>query len=204
MTFSSFPIDPNAILVADASVVINLNATGRAEDIIQAHPGSIVLTDAAFAELAAGANKGHNDHEQVQVLVDSGAMRQVSLGESGLRVYASLIEGSALKTLDDGEAATIGYAHEVGGVAIIDERKARTICEKAFPGLSIASTVDMLTHSLVEEALGRQGQIKAVTNALRGARMRVPPHQVELVVDLIGEEVAATCNSLPRAARMAR
>ena len=38
MTSSSFPISSRTIFVADASVVINLNATGRALDIIRAQP----------------------------------------------------------------------------------------------------------------------------------------------------------------------
>src|SRR5262249_11004285 len=68
MSSSSFPINADTILVADASVVINLNATGRARDIIQAQPGSLVVTENAFAELSAGAKKGHDDHAQLQAL----------------------------------------------------------------------------------------------------------------------------------------
>ena len=110
----SFPINADTILVADASVIINLNATGRARDIIQAQPGSLVVTENAFAELSAGAKKGHDDHVQLQALIDIGAVRIVTLGEAGASIYAALVEGSALRTLDDGEAATIGYAHETG------------------------------------------------------------------------------------------
>jgi hypothetical protein len=33
----------------------------------------------------------------------------------GNNIYEGLVKGSALRMLDDGEAATIGYAHEVGG-----------------------------------------------------------------------------------------
>lgn len=201
MSSSSFPISPRTVLVADASVVINLNATGRALDIIRAQPGTVVVTDNAFAELEAGARKGHNDHKQLQALIGAGAVRLAQLGEVGNGVYASLIEGSAVRTLDDGEAATIGYAHEISGVALIDERKARTICASDFPSLPIASTIDLLTHDLIENALGHQGQIDAIVNALRSARMRVPPHQIAMVVKLIGEETALTCNSLPKAMR---
>lgn len=201
MSSSSFPIDAHTILVADASVVINLNATGRAFDIVGAHPGSVVVTDNAFAELSAGARNGHSDDEKLQALIDSGAVRLVQLGEAGSRVYSSLVEGSALRTLDDGEAATIGYAHETGGVAMIDERKARTICESEFPGLTVVSTIDLLTHEVVGHALGQEAQVDAIVNALRIARMRVPPHQIEMIVNLIGDEAAATCNSLPKAVR---
>jgi predicted nucleic acid-binding protein len=201
MSCSSFPINSDTILVADASVIINLNATGRVRDIIQAQPGSLVVTENALAELAVGAKKGHDDHAQLQALIDMGAVRVVTLGETGASIYAELVEGSAIRTLDDGEAATIGYAHETGAIALIDERKARTICERDFPDLTIASTIDVLMHELVATALTPSGQVEAIINALRNARMRIPPHQMELVVTLIGEENAAVCSSIPKKSR---
>ena len=189
------------MLVADASVIINLNATGRASEIIQAYEGSVVVTAIAFAELVAGARNGHNDAKKLQRLVDSGTVNLVHLGDTGNAIYSSLLEGSAFSTLDDGEAATIGYAHENGAAAMIDEKKARSICEKEFPELPVISTVDLLTHKVIETVLGKEGQIKVIINALRDARMRVPSHQIDMIVNLIGDEAASTCNSLPRAVR---
>lgn len=203
MSSSSFPINADTILVADASVVINLNATGRARDIIQAQPSSLVVTENAFEELASGAKKGHDDYAQLRALIDIGAVRVVTLGETGESIYAGLVEGSAVRTLDDGEAATIGYAYETGAIALIDERKARTICGCDFPDLSIASTIDLLTHELIATALTATGQAEAIVKALHNARMRIPPDQIELVVRLIGEENAAMCNRIPRKVRAA-
>lgn len=203
MSSSSFPINADTILVADASVVINLNATGRARDIIQAQPGSLVVTKNACTELASGVKKGHDDYAQLQALIDIGAVRVVKLGETGESIYARLVEGSAVRTLDDGEAATIGYAYETGAIALIDERKARTICGCDFPDISIASTIDLLTHELIATALTATGQAEAIINALRNARMRIPPDQIELVVRLIGQENAAMCNSIPWKVRAA-
>ncbi|MFQ5535198.1 MAG: hypothetical protein ACE5EM_10315 [Sphingomonadales bacterium] len=201
MSSSSFPTNSSTVLVADASVVINLNATGYATEIIQSHPGLLAVTDNAFAELARGIGNGHSDADQLQALSDSGIVNLVQLSDTGKAIYASLIEGSALRTLDDGEAATIGYAHEVGGIALIDERKAINLCANNFPDLAVASTVDLLTHEAVGNALGKQSQIEAIVRALQIARMRVPPDHVNLVVDMIGEEVASTCNSLPKSVR---
>jgi predicted nucleic acid-binding protein len=198
MISSSFPIDTGTILVADASVIINLNATGRAYDIIQAHKGSVVVTGQAFAELVAWAHNGHSDDKKVQALIDCGVVKIVDLGETGNLVYSSLVDGTALNTLDDSEAATIGYAYETGAIAMIDERKARTICEKDFPGLAIVSTIDLLTHEVIATALGEEGQLNSIVNALRNARMRIPSHQVEEIVALIGYETAASCTILPR------
>jgi predicted nucleic acid-binding protein len=162
-----------------------------------------VVTDNAFAELAEGIRNGHSDAEKLQALIEQGVVRRVNLGGNGTRIYESLIEGSALRTLDDGEAGTIGYAYETAGIAMIDERKALKLCAESFPKLAVACTVELLIHEAIERALGRQKQIEAVFAALRDARMRVPPTQVSRVVALIGEERAASCNSLPKAARAA-
>lgn len=201
MSSSSFLINNKTILVADASVVINLNATGTASDIIQALPGSFVVTKNALEELSTGAHNGHTDAEKLRALVACGLIRIVELGEFGDSIYSSLVEGEASRTLDDGEAATIAYAHENGAVAMIDEKKARSICQGAFPDLKMISTIDLLTHKLVKMALGAEIQRSSVVNALRDARMRVPGHQIDMVVKLIGDETAATCVSLPMSVR---
>ena len=203
MSSSSFPTSPGAVLVADASVVINLNATARAADIIRALPNRLVTTGNAFIELTNGTSNGHDDARLLQLLIDQGLVQVVSLGDSGSNVYEELVEGTAQRTLDDGEAATIGYAHEVGGVALIDERKARGLCAERFPGLLVASTIDVLMHETILSALGQEAQIEAIVRALQQARMRVPPEQLAKVVGLIGTQRAAACESLPRAARQA-
>ncbi|GFO63159.1 hypothetical protein [Geomonas paludis] len=201
MNSSSFPDDTEMILVADASVIINLNATGRAMDILTAYPGTVVVTTQALDELLLGGNKGYSDGKKLQELIEVGRVRAVCLGEAGSEVYFSLVNGPAVQTLDDGEAATIGYADETGAVAIIDEKKARAICQKEFPQLQLKSSVDLLMHNAVVDALGREAHVASVVSALKNGRMRVLPHQQEMIVTLIGLETAAGCNSLPKAVR---
>lgn len=189
MSSSSCPNDPRATLAADASVVINLNATGCAAEIIAAIPGTFAVTKSVLAELAEGARKGHDDAAKLEGLIRCRAVKLVELGDEGNGVYAELVDGPAEETLDDGEAATLAYAHEVRGVALIDEVKARRICDGRFPELRIASTVDVLIHEAVRKALGQERQIDAVGKALRDARMHVLPHQRQLVRELIAATV---------------
>ncbi len=204
MNSSSFLLSPGAGLVADASVIINLNGTGHAADIIKALPQALFVTDNACVELEAGANRGHQDYARLLELIDAQIVCRVSLGAAGMKVYESLIDGSTLRTLDDGEAATIAYAHEVSGVALIDERKARTLFAESFPNLGIVSTVELLLHDVIAAALGAERQADAIASALIKARMQVPREHVETVRALIGPERAAQCTSLPKVARDAR
>jgi predicted nucleic acid-binding protein len=201
MSSLNFPTDPRAALTGDASVVINLIATGCAAEIIRALPNPFVVTDNACTELKGGASKGHSDHDQLIQLADAGLVKLVSLRASGLSIYESLIDGSNLRTLDDGEAATIAYAHETAGVALLDERKARSLCAASFPALRVISTAEILMHSALKRALGIQGQADAIVNALKIGRMRVPPEHVSQLRTLIGEDRAGQCASLPKAAR---
>jgi predicted nucleic acid-binding protein len=201
MSSSSFLSNPQINLIADASVVINLNATARATDIIKCVRNKFLVTDNACSELDAGGKSGHRDYAKLVELIDAGLVHRAQLGARGVAVYESLVAGSTLETLDDGEAATIAHAHECGGIALIDERKARTLCSASFPGLIVASTIELLMHETVATALGPESQADAVVNALILARMRVPAEYLARVKALIGPERVALCTSLPKATR---
>lgn len=197
MTLSRFPTSPADVIVADASVLINLNATGHFEAIIKASICTVHVTQNAFDELLRGSRNGHRDASDVEALTLRGLITVVSLVENAEPVYRSLIEGHASETLDDGEAATIAQAHATSGVALIDEKKASRICTSRFPGLRVASTAELLLDKRISNALGAS-HADAVFMALTGARMNVPPEHQAAIRSLIGDENASRCKSLPQ------
>ena len=198
MRYPGFPIDSDVTLVGDASFMINLNATGFSDQIIRSVPNLLVVTEDVLRELKYGSDSGHDDYEKLKDLIDMGFLNLVSLGNKGKNVYLSLIQGSASKTLGDGEASTIGYAVEAGCCVIIDDKKAEKICKKQFPWISVVTTFDFLTQASVEKTLGQKKHREAIYNALYLARMRIPTKRQEYVVRLIGENLAAHCSSLSR------
>lgn len=198
MSSSNSLSNPSRPFVADTSVLINLNASGRAHDLIRAFPNRFVVTENAISELAAGIKNGHEDGRQVETLMSAGLIELAVLSEDAMATYSALIEGSAARTLDDGEAATIAFAYHSGGVALLDERKARSRCVTDYNGLPLASTVELFLHESVGGALGNQGMIDALLAALQKGRMRVPLELVGMVVGLIGEKHAVNCPSIPR------
>lgn len=202
MISSNFPADHDIPVVADTSVVINLNATGFSSRIIQALPNPFFVTKNVLGEAIAGSVRGHRDGEKLKALIEDGVVALADLGERGISVYASLVEGPVIHTLDDGEASTIARATEIRGIALIDERKATRICREKFPETSTVMTVDLLFHELVGEALGEERQKEAVYNALHRARMRVPREVESSVVAFIGKDLAASCLSLSRGSRL--
>ena len=160
------------------------------------------MTPHVVAEVARGARLGHTATSSQLFRRTLSVVREVDeLGDRGNSIYSSLVNGSAASTLDDGEAATIGYACEVAGIAVIDESKARSICSRYYPALSLSTTADLLLHNTVAAALGESGQKEAILNALFKARMQVPQHLLREVVGLIGERAASGCVSLPRSVR---
>ena len=186
-----------AAVVADTSVIINLNATGCAESILRALPNPCVVVEDVALELAIGRQTGRRDADALTVLIDQHLVEHVRLRDTGISHFATLVSGSAAETLDDGEAATIAYAIERSAVALIDERKAIRICTERFPDLAVGCTIDVLAHRHVQASLGPP-LADAVFNALDRGRMRVPEQYGQWVVDLIGEERAAGCRSLPK------
>lgn len=197
MSCSSFPDPAGRMLVADASVLINLDASGFAETIITASCGVLHATRNAVDEVIEGERRGYGNAGAMHSLEKRGLLRVVDIGNKEEPVYRALVEGTAARTLDDGEAATLAFAVENRAVALIDEKKAQRICEEQYRGTPVVTTTDMMLHSRVTAALGDQ-HVTALHAALIHARMHVPPHLVETVVALLGNQRSLECPSLPR------
>jgi predicted nucleic acid-binding protein len=197
-------LDPSKPLVLDASVAINLNATGNGIRILDAIPNPVVLLDSVSRELEAGRAKGRSDAELVSSLVAARRAEIVSLCGECEGNFLALVCGSGSATLDDGEAATIAWAVAHGGIPIIDERKGLSICKDRFPSVPAATTTDIFAHDGVVGAFGRDALGDAIFNALTLARMRVQESHISWVVDMIGASRAQLCHSLPLSVRRAQ
>jgi predicted nucleic acid-binding protein len=193
--------DPSAVIVADTSTVINLNATGCAREIVRAIPNKFVVVDVAAAELNEGRRRGRRDADLLAELVRDRILEIVELDDSADAQFENLVVGHAAMTLDDGEAATIAYAVSRQATPVIDERKATRICAERYPALRIGCTVDILAHPGVEKYLGKDMLANAVFDALQKGRMGVLPQHVKWVIELIGSARAAACASLPKSVR---
>lgn len=198
MVFSNYPNNSSKPLVADTSVMINLNATGCADIILKAYADKILITRQVLFELNRGEINGHKDGEKIKALIDHGIVKVIDLGEKGVKIYESLITGTTSDTLDDGEASTIGCVNELEGAIVIDERKANSICSRKYPNLEAYSTIDILTSAPVKNELGKEKQSEAIFNALKNARMNVPHERAKEIIEIIGADRAAQCRTLSR------
>lgn len=202
MSFVSCLNDHSEVVVLDASVVVNLNATGCAMRLIDACSNPFRVTQQVLRELRLGQVQGYSDAAQLEALIDQSAVELVTLSDSAEAVYLQLVSGHTADTLGDGEAATLAYANQTGHWAGIDERKATRICNERFSSLRLATTVDLLANAEIIASLSQTALSDAVFNTLQRARMRVLPDQVEWVVGRVGNERAKSCSSIPNRYRM--
>lgn len=189
--------------VADASVWINLAATGCADRILKLYGGTVDITQTALSELERGRAKGRKAADEVAALLHLGLTRIVDLEPQDEDLFLSLVAGDAAQTLDDGEAATLVHAHRIGTTAFIDERKATSLAAVRFPSLLIASTVDLLFAPAVRSGLGEASLGDALYGALVNAKMRVAAHLATEVIACIGRDRAEACSSFPASVRRA-
>lgn len=188
-------------LFLDASVVVNLNATGYADKILTALPLKVLVPKPVIRELRNGAARGHADATDLGKLLDRKIVLEASLSGSSQSEFIALTAGATVSSLGDGEAATIACAHASGAWAAIDERKARRICEERYKSVTVVSTVDILAHGHVVDAMTEEEMSKAVFAALEVANMHVHPHHVEWVTSWIDDGLLYRCRSLPRSVR---
>lgn len=150
------------------------------------------------AELESGRSRGRYDHRLLSELVREGFVDLIELDAAGEEAFEQLVIGTAASTLDDGEAAAIACALQLGVPVVIDDQKAIRICREKFPSLTIMSTVDVLRAEQTLNVLGGSRLEKAVLNALQVGRMRVLDRDLDWVVEQIGIKQAMDCPSLPR------
>jgi predicted nucleic acid-binding protein len=201
MTFSSCLTDHDGAIVLDASVIINLLATGYATEILQALRGPLIVTGNVAREIAQGTANGRPESALLADLIASNCLQLKELSGLPLEHFFSMVSGNTSDSLGDGEAATLAFAICNGCSAAIDEKKATRIASERFSALKLVTTVDILAHAPVRNSLGHETLASATLRALQVARMQVRPHQLNWVKQLISEDNLAKCASLKRYAR---
>ncbi|SDK76613.1 hypothetical protein [Pseudomonas indica] len=201
MTFSSCLNNQRNAIVLDASVIINLLATGHANTILQALAVPLYVTDYVVREIAQGVVNGRPEPALLDELISNQILIVKELTGTALEDFFGLVSGHTSSSLGDGEAATLALAYRNDLSAAIDEKKATRIAAERFQMLKLVTTVDILAAPPVHESLGNEALRTAILRSLQRARMQVREHQFEWVAQLIGKEHAGQCPSLKRYAK---
>ncbi|HFH3443548.1 hypothetical protein [Pseudomonas aeruginosa] len=201
MTFSSCLTNQRTAFVLDASVIINLLATGHASTILQALSVPLIVTDSVVREIGQGTVNGRPEPDLLAALINDQVLTVKELVGTTLEDFFGMVSGHTSSSLGDGEAATLALAHHNGFSAAIDEKKATRIAAERFKGLKLVTTVDILAYAPVRASLGNEVLAKATLHALQRARMQVREHQFDWIAQLIGPENVGKCPSLKRHVR---
>jgi hypothetical protein len=184
-------------LVCDASVLINLIATDRAQTILAAIGRPRVIVDWTMQEVFRDPRDGTPARGFLTSLVRAGGLVEATLDASGLDLFLDLVGATPPDDLSDGEAAVIAHANSTGSAVVIDERKASRICRRRFPSIELLSTVDLFRNPDVQASLGHTlGD--AIFRALNLARMGVPVEHREWVAKIVGIDRLDGCPSFKR------
>lgn len=136
----------HAVVLLDACCLLNLYATGRAEEILGAIPVHFALAQAVASEALyvrrGGSGKDADDREPVvlQLLVSAGLLElwQVKTEDEVL----SFIQFAA--QLDDGEAMTCALAVHRGAAVATDDRKALRLLQARAPQVAVRTTASLI------------------------------------------------------------
>lgn len=174
-------------LFLDTSVIINLVASDRIDEILKAIGRPIIIEKSVSNEFKRDPRDGSDAKKVVDSLVTSGRLTVVSLTDSQYETFLNLTGALPPDDIGDGEAATIVCADGVGA-AVIDERKAMRIAMKDFSHIPLYSSLDLLCADCVFTALGKDAVISAVRDAINKSRMRVPHLWKNWVLNFVGNE----------------
>jgi predicted nucleic acid-binding protein len=190
--------DRSDSLIFDASVMINLLATGMAGGLIGLLECPVIMADRTFKEIRRHPLKGRNHDSELNDLIQSGCMKVQELDAVSKDLFFELTSADLSGGLDDGEAAAIALSVSIGksAVLIIDDRKARNVLLRRWPNHRVLYSIDLFTHNGVDQALVRSDLADAVYSALVHARMRIPAPARSWIEELIGPDRAGACPSL--------
>lgn len=197
-------ISAHRTLVFDTSVVLNLLACGAAARFLKMLGTTIVVPRQVVIEIVREPAGLNQKEDSFTALVASGRLLEHRLAGAHLETFIELAAAPSPDGLDDGEAAAIATAEELGCECVLDERKATRIALVRRPQFPPLCTIDLFLEAKDRELFGLAALADLVFLSLSRARMRVPDHHGSWVVDLIGRERAITCPSLSKLMRRAR
>jgi predicted nucleic acid-binding protein len=183
-------------LVIDASVAINLLGSGDPVMLLRPLQRRVVIEETARDEVMRNPMNGQLARPALDQLVEGRLLQYERLGERGYSQFLDLTGADPPNDLGDGEAATIAHAEDISGVILLDERKAARIAAMRSSATEILSTLDIISTPCVAGSIGRDRLADLTIAMLRNARMRVAPQFRVWVIELIGEERVASCQSM--------
>ncbi len=171
-------------LILDASAAINLLGSGDMPGVLHALGSVCVMEERTFREVKRHPIPGYDHMPVLDGLRKGGLLKVERMRSDEYETYLTLIQGSIVTRLDDGESAAIALTGR-GYPVILDERKARGVVSKGFPGVQCCSTLRMLLTAGKRGGRTLEWVQQLVLSARLHARLGVPPEEREVIRKLM-------------------
>lgn len=175
---------PSGPLVLDASVVFNLLACERPDDVLRSIGEVFFIEERTLAEIKRHPIEGMCHKEVLERLVIGGLVRNHRMTSSEYDLYLNLVTGKPAECLDDGESAAIAVAVSLNYTVILDDGKARRIQRERFPSTQVISSLGLF---LAAGERGNWSKIdirNLVAKARTNARMNIVKGEEKLFASL--------------------
>lgn len=184
-------------IVLDASVLINILATGRAATILANLDRKILITSQAYNEVLRDPFTAGEASETIKPMEAANLISRRNLSGRSKQLY-EILSNPAEHNLDSGEAATIGFCDQHKLIAAIDERKGTKVAiQNSNVPLTVRS-LDLLAYKNVIESFTIAEYRQALQNAGRLGRMYFPIEWGHWAENILEETVARTLPGLKK------
>jgi len=162
-----------AVLVLDASAIINLLATGAPERVLSAFGQASVIEENTLKEIIRNPFDSAPAMPYIDKLVSGGLIRIARMNATSYAHYIDLVGGKPRDALGQGESAAIACALEVQGLVVLDDLKARRISAARFPRVEQTTTVGLFRMAAMNGQISDSEIADLLVLARTNARMHV-------------------------------
>lgn len=183
--------------VLDASVLINILATGEAHELLGILPYECLVERHAFYEVRRDPSGNLPSPVPLESLLTAGLLSKSNMTNQELDLFLYL---AAEKDLGDGESGAIalGYCRQL--IIATDDVKALRVGNEV-GGLTFKGSIDIFRAAEESRLVDSTELQKWIDRALVIGRMRVADSDLPWLVTLLGEEKCSGYPSLRRAMR---
>lgn len=153
------------MFVLDTSAVINLLGTAAAPRLLRGLATPCIVEERVISELKYHPIPGEDLAAELEQLQAAALLTRVRMSDAAYEVFVGLAAVSGVGGLGIGESAAIAVAQEMGGVVVLDDRKARKRAHSKFPVLQLASS----TQVFLDAAAGAQMLQTEIQEAFKAA-----------------------------------
>jgi len=167
---NQFPPGP---LILDASVIFNLLGCERPNEVLSALDVDCFIEQRTLAEIKRHPIEGASHKKALSSLQEGGHIHIHRMSTAEYEVYLRLVSGKPSESLGDGESAAIATSLGTAKPAILDDGKARKICNAHFPHLRFSSSLQLFLTAGARAGWPDEHVRSIIRAARKNARMNI-------------------------------